>query len=229
MYTEDELLPLSGLQHLSFCERRWALVHIESIWEENRFTAEGKLLHERAHSGNVESRPGVLVRRILPIRSFQLGISGQADIVEFYPLSAGQPGITVAGHKGLWHPYPVEYKRSRDKAGSVAYRIQLCAQALCIEEMLHADVPEGAVYDGSTRHRELVQFDAALRQQVEQLTERMHELRASGLTPKARYEKKCDHCSLRNVCLPKTTGASSAQKYLKRAVRTAIADGGDEP
>jgi CRISPR-associated exonuclease Cas4 len=227
MYMEDDLLPLSGLQHLSFCERRWALVHIEAIWEENRFTAEGKLLHERAHSGDVESRPGVLVRRTLPIRSFRLGISGQTDVVEFHPSTAEQSGITVSGHKGIWCPYPVEYKRSRDKAGSTAYSVQLCAQALCLEEMLHVEVREGAVYDGNARRREVVQFSASLRQQVEQLAERMHELRTTGTTPTARYEKKCDKCSLYSACLPKTTGASSARNYLRRALQAAIADNGD--
>jgi CRISPR-associated exonuclease Cas4 len=229
MYTEDELMPLSGLQHLSFCERRWALVHIESIWEENRFTAEGKLLHERAHSGDVESRPGVLVRRTLPVRSFRLGLSGQTDIVEFYPASAEQSGTRVAGKKGFWRPYPVEYKRSRDKAGSTAYRVQLCAQALCLEEMLHTEVSEGAVYDGTARHRELILFDASLRQHVEQLAARMHELRISGKTPKVGYEKKCDSCSLYSACLPKITADSSALKYLKRAIRTSLADDGNRP
>ena len=229
MYTEDQLLPLSGLQHLSFCERRWALVHIECLWAENRFTAEGRLLHERAHSGDVESRPGVLVRRTLPIHSFALGVSGQIDILELHPMPAGQPGITLDGHRGIWHPYPVEYKRSRDKAGSFAYRNQLCAQALCLEEMLHTQVPEGAVYDASMRRRELVPFDSALRHQVQQLAQRMHELHADGSTPKARYEKKCEGCSLYDVCLPKTTGASVASRYLKRAFEASLADRGEEP
>lgn len=227
MYSEEELLPLSGLQHLSFCERRWALVHVESVWEDNRFTAEGKLLHERAHSGDVESRPGVLIRRALAIRSFRLGISGQTDVVEFLPVPDAQHGIRVSGHKAFWRPHPVEYKRSRDKAGGTAYRVQLCAQALCLEEMLHTEVPEGAVYDGSTRRREIVRFDSQLRQQVERLAARMHELRNAGATPRAQYEKKCDRCSLMPVCLPRATSTSSASRYLKRAVRVAISGEGD--
>lgn len=229
MYSEDDLLPLSGLQHMAFCERRWALVHLESIWEENRFTAEGRVLHERAHSGGVESRPGVLIRRTLRFHSFRLGITGQADIVEFHCVPEGQPGTAVEEQKGLWRPYPVEYKRSRDKAGSAAYRVQLCAQALCLEEMLHTEVPEGAVYDRTTRRRQVVPFDASLRQQVEQLAARMHELHAARTTPKAKYEKKCDSCSLHSICLPKSTWTGSAQKYLKRAVAAAIADAGDKP
>jgi CRISPR-associated exonuclease Cas4 len=125
MFAEEDLLPLSGLSHMAFCVRRWALIHIECVWEENRFTMEGRLLHEKAHSGDIESRPGVLIRRTLPVRSFRLGLSGQADIVEFHPLPAGNSGgLSLAGRKGLWQPFPVEYKRSRDKAGSRAYRLQ---------------------------------------------------------------------------------------------------------
>lgn len=225
MYTEDELLPLSGLQHLSFCERRWALVHLEAVWEENRFTAEGKLLHERAHSGDVESRPGVLIRRTLPVRSFVLGISGITDVVEFHPLAADQHGgIKFDRKKGFWRPYPIEYKRSRDKAGSFAYRLQLCAQAMCLEEMLYTEVSEGAVYDATSKRRDVVSFDAALRCEVERLSARMHELMATSVTPTARYEKKCDKCSLYPVCLPKTTGVSSASRYLRRAVQTNMDD-----
>lgn len=227
MFTEEDLLPLSGLQHMAFCERRWALVHIESIWEENRFTAEGRALHERAHSGEFQSKLGVLVRRTLRVHSFRLGLSGQTDIVEFHHLPAGQPGASLQGQEGFWRPYPVEYKRSRDKAGRSSYRIQLCAQALCLEEMLKTEVPEGAIYDRSTRHRQVVAFDTALRLEVEQLAARMHTLYVARVTPKAKYEKKCDSCSLYSICLPKSTGAPSAQKYLKRAVAAAIADTGN--
>lgn len=153
MYTEDEFLPLSGLQHLTFCERRWALVHLERQWEENVFTAEGAVLHEKAHSATIESRPGVLIRRTLPLHCCRLGLSGQADIVEFLPCDAGQQGIVFPRRKGTWRPFPIEYKRSRDKAGSDAYRIQLCAQALCLEEMLNIEVRAGAVFDGKARRR----------------------------------------------------------------------------
>lgn len=227
MYSEDDLLPLSGLQHMAFCERRWALINIESIWQENQFTAEGKTLHERAHSEEAESRPGVLIRRSLRIHSFRLGLSGQCDIVEFYKARNGQHGIQLEDKKGLWAPYPIEYKRSRDKAGSRAYRIQLCAQALCLEEMLQTEIPEGAIYDHSTRRRQTIIFDSSLRQQVESLAARMHVLNSTRTTPKAVYEKKCDSCSLYEVCLPKTTGSASARSYLKRALRAATS-GGDE-
>jgi CRISPR-associated exonuclease Cas4 len=218
MYTEEELLPLSGLQHLAFCERRWALIHLEQQWEENLFTAEGKLLHEKAHSAEIESRPEVLVRRTLPLRSFRLGISGQADIVEFLPCEAAEPGVPMPRRKGLWKPYPVEYKRTRDKHGSVAYRIQLCAQALCLEEMLQVPILEGAVFDGKAKRRDVVNFDEPLRQEVERLAARMHQILQSGKTPQAVYAKKCEGCSMKPVCLPSVVESASASRYLTRAV-----------
>ncbi len=217
-YSEDDLLPLSGLQHLAFCERRWALIHLEQQWEENLFTAEGKLLHEKAHSAEIESRPEVLVRRTLPLRSFRLGISGQADIVEFLPCEASEPGVPVPRRKGLWKPYPVEYKRSRDQHGSMAYHIQLCAQALCLEEMLHVPVPAGAVFDGKAKRRDVVNFDEPLRQEVERLAARMHQILRSGRTPQAVYAKKCEGCSMKPVCLPTVVESASASRYLSRAI-----------
>ncbi len=218
MYREEDLLPLSGLQHLAFCERRWALIHLEQQWEENLFTAEGKLLHEKAHSAEIESRPEVLVRRTLPLRSFRLGISGQADIVEFLPCEASEPGVPVPRRKGLWKPYPVEYKRSRDQHGSMAYHIQLCAQALCLEEMLHVPVPAGAVFDGKAKRRDVVNFDEPLRQEVERLAARMHQILRSGRTPQAVYAKKCEGCSMKPVCLPTVVESASASRYLSRAI-----------
>jgi CRISPR-associated exonuclease Cas4 len=219
MFTEDDLLPLSGLQHMSFCERRWALVQIEQIWENNRFTAEGNVIHEKAHSGMVESRPGVLVRRTLPLRSFRLGLCGQADIIEFHPVQGGEGGVSLEDRAGFWRPYPVEYKRSRDKAGSSAYQIQLCAQALCLEEMLEAKIPAGAVYGSSTRRRQVVEFDPALRARTEALAARMHELHRAGVTPLARYEPKCEGCSLMARCLPRLLSKPpTVARYLARAL-----------
>lgn len=219
MYAEEDLLPLSGLQHLSFCERRWALIHLEQQWEENLFTVEGKLLHEKAHSASVESRPDVLVRRTLALRSFRLGLSGQADVVEFLPCAADEPGIAIPRRAGLWHPFPIEYKRTRDKCGSIAYRIQLCAQALCLEEMLHVAVPRGAVFDGKAKRRQEIEFDAALRGAVEALAIRMHEILESRQTPPAVCAKKCESCSMNPVCLPMLANScAAASAYLHRSV-----------
>jgi CRISPR-associated exonuclease Cas4 len=223
VYSEDELLPLSGLQHMAFCERRWALVQIEDVWADNRFTAEGKALHETAHSGDIESRPGALIRRTVPIHSFRLGISGQADVVEFLPVHEGAGGIELAGRRGRWRPYTIEYKRRRDKAGSMAYRVQLCAQALCLEEMLGIAVAEGAVYDASTRRRQTVIFDDELRRLVESLAERMHELFRQKLTPPPVLKKACRSCSLFDQCLPeKINPQRSVSRYLERWLATEI-------
>jgi CRISPR-associated exonuclease Cas4 len=220
MFSEDELLPLSGLQHMTFCERRWALVHIENIWEENRFTAEGKVLHEKAHSGDIESRPGVLIRRTVALHSFRLGLSGQADIVEFVPSRPGEQGVELEGRRGCWRPYPVEYKRSKDKAGSLAYRVQLCAQALCLEEMLDVSVPEGAVFDGTTRRRQVIGFDAMLRDSVAAIAAEMHRLFSAGLTPSAVFKKACHSCSLKERCFPEAVGAlRSVQSYYQDSLR----------
>lgn len=225
MYSEEDLLPLSGLQHLTFCERRWALIHLERQWEENLFTAEGKLLHAKAHSADIESRPEVLVRRTLSLCSFRLGLSGQTDVVEFLPCAPDQPGVAIPSRKGLWRPYPIEYKRSRDKHGGSAYQVQLCAQALCLEEMLDTPVPRGAIFDGQTRHRVEVAFDPALRQRVEQLAGRMHAICESRRTPPAVYEKKCEACSMKPICLPTVAGSASAARYLRRAVSSNLRQG----
>jgi CRISPR-associated exonuclease Cas4 len=219
LYAESDLLPLSGLAHMAFCERRWALVHLEQQWADNRFTAEGNHLHEKAHSQQIESRPGVLIRRTLPLHSLRLGLTGQADIVEFEPSTAPH-AIALPGHRGRWQAFPIEYKRSRDKAGSIAYRIQLCAQAVCLEEMLSTTIPSGAVYDASKRRRELVDFSAPVRNEVERLAEQMHRLLRSGQTPAAVLKPACKGCSMAETCLPgKLDVASSVSSYMRRMLK----------
>jgi CRISPR-associated exonuclease Cas4 len=203
IYGEDDLLPLSGLQHFTFCERRWALVQVESLWAENQFTAEGRVLHDRAHSAELESRPGVLIRRTLPLRSFQLGISGQADIVEFEPVPSGQPGVAMENRSGRWKPFPIEYKRRKDRSAGSPYRIQLCAQAICLEEMLGIPVKNGAIYDGTTRRRTPVEFTPELRQSVERAAARMHELHRLRITPPPVYTAACEKCSMLELCQPR--------------------------
>jgi CRISPR-associated exonuclease Cas4 len=224
MYIEDDLLPLSGLSQLAFCERRWALLNLERQWEENLNTAEGELLHEKAHSAQIESRPGALIRRTLPLRSLRLGLSGQADVVEFLPCAAGELGVALPHRRGFWRVSPVEYKRSRDKHGEWAYRIQLCAQALCLEEMLGCIVTEGAVFDGKRKRRDQVVFDAELRQRVETLAAHMHDLLAAGCTPPPVYSKKCEGCSMKTVCAPQPLGCNRARQYLRQSVERNLKD-----
>ena len=210
-YTEDDLLPLSGLQHLAFCERQCALIHIEQAWAENLFTAEGRIMHERVHEADRgESRGDVRVEYSMPLRSLRLGLIAKADVVEFHR--------RVEEGKEVWRPYPVEYKRGRPKKANVD-KVQLCAQALCLEEMLGVEVPSGALFYGKTRHRQDVDFDADLRSETEDTARRFHRLFESGHTPKPVYEKKCDSCSMMNLCLPKTIGKDkSIERYLMDAM-----------
>jgi CRISPR-associated exonuclease Cas4 len=158
VFQEDDLLPISALQHLRFCERQWGLIHLEQQWEENRLTAEGRLLHDRVHDSGTEARPGVIVARSLHLRSLRLGLTGQADVVEFHQCREPQTGaIYLPGRAGSWRIFPVEYKRGRPKPESCD-EIQLCAQALCLEEFFEVDVISGALFYGQTRRRVEVAF-----------------------------------------------------------------------
>ncbi len=222
-YPEDELLPLSGLNHLVFCARRCALIHVEGAWDENRLTALGRNLHERTHEETVEQREGVLIRRGLLLRSLRLGLAGKADVVEFHPAVEG--GITLAGRPGRWQPYPVEYKRGKPKPDRCD-EVQVCAQAMCLEEMLGAAIPCGALYYGEPRRRTSVEFTDNLRAETERLARRLQELVRSGLTPAAVRESKCRSCSLVNLCLPSPKrGKRSARRHLQEMIRMASHDG----
>lgn len=211
VYSEDELIPISALQHLAFCERQCALIHIEQVWAENRLTAEGRVLHERVHDAGSESRPGVRTARGLRLRSLALGLTGVADVVEFLP---DDQGVAVPGLRGRWQPFPVEFKRGRPKS-DCCDDVQLCAQALCLEEMLGATIREGALFYGQPRRREDVAFDGALRGIVTTHSAKAHDLIRSGRTPPAVYAPKCESCSLFDLCKPTTAGAGkSARRYL---------------
>lgn len=222
VFTEDDLLPLSALQHLLFCERQCALIHLEQIWVENPLTAEGRQLHERVDSGVGESRGDVHLARGLPLRSLWLGLSGKADVVEMHRVLGDEPGANLPGLDGRWRAFPVEYKRGKPKSHR-ADEVQLCAQALCLEEMLGAPVPAGALFYAQTRRRLDVAFDSSLRQLTEETSARLHRLIASGTTPMPVREPKCDRCSLLEVCMPDAPG-KSARRYLANALRQAAAD-----
>jgi CRISPR-associated exonuclease Cas4 len=214
MYTEDDLLPISALQHLFFCERQCALIHIEQVWAENLFTAEGRIMHERVHTEDWESRGNVRIEYSMSLRSLRLGLIGKADVVEFHRKPVLQKAESL-----VWVPFPVEYKRGKPKKDNCD-KVQICAQALCLEEMLGVDVPNGALFYGKKRRRTDVVFDEALRQQTEDTAIRLHELIASGRTPKPVYMKKCDSCSLAKICLPKTIERKrSVKRYLSGAIR----------
>lgn len=188
MFHEDQLIAISALQHWLYCPRQCALIHVEQAWAENRFTAEGKVMHARAHDGPDESRPGVRITRGMPVRSLRLGVTGQCDIVEFH-----------ADGRVL----PVEYKRGKPKAHR-ADEVQLCAQALCLEEMLGIEVTRGALYYGERHRRTDVEFDRELRQLVEDTAATVHDCFNAGMTPLAEYDpRRCDACSLIDQCQPK--------------------------
>jgi CRISPR-associated exonuclease Cas4 len=187
MFTDDQLLPLSALQHFLFCARQTALIHLEQAWADNRFTAEGNVVHQKAHDGDDESRPGVRITRSLPVVSRRLGISGQCDIVEFH----ANGGVI-----------PVEYKRGKPKTNDTD-RVQLCAQAMCLEEMLNVKIAEGFLFYGQRKRRTVVAFDPGLRRLAVETAMALHELIAARTTPPAIYEpRKCDSCSLIDHCQP---------------------------
>ena len=214
-WQEEDWLQLSGLQHFTFCRRQWALIHVENQWAENYRTVDGHLMHEHVHNQEVrESRGGCLTVRGLAVHSEQLGISGQCDAVEFVQDPAGVP---LRGREGLWLPYPVEYKRGRPKE-HLADELQLCAQAMCLEEMLCCGVPEGALYYGEPRRRTVVQFTAGLRGQVRDSLAEMHELYQRCYTPKRKPSKACNACSLKDLCLPKLLGRKGVANYLDAAM-----------
>jgi len=221
VYDEDDLLPVSALQDITFCERRCALRHIERHWEENVATIEGQNFHERSHDAGTESRGDVRAARGLLLRSLRLGLSGKTDVVEFRLLADGEPeasGAVLPGVSGRWRPFPVEYKRGRLRHER-SYEVQLCAQALCLEEMLGVTVPEGALFYGKTARRQPVTFDEELRRDTEAASARLHELFRAGVTPKAVYVKnKCRQCSLVERCVPEVSdGKACVSGYLALA------------
>lgn len=201
---EDELIPISALNQYLYCPRRCALIHIEQIWTENLFTAEGRLMHDKVDTANRESRGDVRIEYGVPIRSLRLGLIGKADVVEFHRMDDGN-----------WVPFPVEYKRGKPKMDDCD-KVQLCAQAICLEEMLNLKINNGALFYGRTRRRENVVFDEKLRLETEGASKKVRVLIESGVTPKAEYSKKCKKCSLYELCMPKVS--RKASNYLMKAI-----------
>ncbi|HEY3391423.1 MAG TPA: CRISPR-associated protein Cas4 [Lacipirellulaceae bacterium] len=247
MYSEDQLLPISALQHLLFCERQCALIHVERQWAENRFTVEGQHLHRKAHHGRDEWRGSVRVVRSLWVRSFRLGLVGQADVVElemgegasvgvrgtvpFFFADSEKSGQSLAdSEKSGQSPAfarvtPIEYKRGRPKKND-SDRVQLCAQALCLEEMLGVTIDAGELFYGKRQRRTHVEFDEQLRTATQSAALRLHQMIASGETPPAVREKKCDRCSLFHLCLPDVTQTSrSATRFVGRQFAGHLRDG----
>ena len=215
-YQEADYLQLSGIQHFRFCRRQWALIHIEDQWVENYRTVDGTLMHQNAHDkGFQESRGDLLITRGMSVFSPTLGVSGQCDVVEFHRDPAG---ISLHGRSGTWQPYPVEYKRGRPKADR-ADELQLCGQAMCLEEMLCCTMPEGALYYGETRHRMTVLFTVELRREVQDCLRELPSLYQKHHTPRVKPTKACNACSLKDLCLPGLMRVKPASEYLQDALK----------
>ncbi len=214
MDADEELLAISGLQHIAFCERQCALIHLEQVWTENFHTAEGRLMHERVHSDESETRGDLRIVRGLPLKSRRLGLVGFADVVEFHRQDGAD--VVLPKQKGTWSVYPVEYKRGKKKKDNTD-AVQLCAQGLCLEEMLQTRIPEGSLYYGRTRSRTVVPFDERLRTETaESLAERFHRLMERGITPPPKAGPHCASCSLAEECLPDLSGSASG--YLEKMI-----------
>jgi CRISPR-associated exonuclease Cas4 len=204
---EREVIPISALQHYLYCPRQCALIHVERLWAENVHTAEGRLLHRRSEKLLSEMRRGVRTATALPLGSEQLGLSGLADVVEFHDVG------------GIQQPFPIEYKRGRPRAHR-ADEVQLCAQALCLEEMLSVPVPVGALFYGKTRRRVNVAFDTSLRTLTLEVIAFVRAQIDNGHTPPADYlAARCDACSLLDLCQPRRrTAQRDVKAWLRREI-----------
>lgn len=214
MFSDDDLLPISGLQHVVFCDRQAALIHVERIWSENVHTVEGQGAHRQVHTAGAEGRGDIRIVRGLALRSLSFGLAGIADVVEFHRAAAG---VRIPGSAGLWCPFPVEYKKGKPKRHR-ADEVQLCAQALCLEEMFSTTVAQGALFYGKTRRRKAIEIDATLRTATRSAAARFRELIEGRLTPKAEWGPKCRQCSLIDDCRPRAA-ERSARRYLAELIR----------
>lgn len=214
---EEDYLMLSGIQHFAYCKRQWALIHIEQYWAENVLTYEGRQLHEKADDPYMrEKRGDRIIARAMPLVSHRLGVYGVADVVEFHRCVEGEIGVSLPSRRGKWRPYPVEYKRGRPKPGEYDV-LQLCVQAICLEEMFECSITEGALYYGEIERRERVELAHELREQAEAMLNEMQQMLREGRTPIAAYDARCDRCSLYEGCQPKLQGKRS-NSYLERYV-----------
>lgn len=218
MYSEEELLSLSGIQHYYFCKRQWALIHIEQQWAENRATAEGKAIHENADNPFfTENRKNTFISRAIPLASYTLGFYGIADIVEF---TNSKTGVSIKDREGKWKPNIVEYKRGKPKEDERDI-VQLVSQALCLEEMLGCKLTSADFFYNETKRRTKIEITEALREQVLNLSTEMHKVYAQKLTPKAETGKRCKACSLVDICMPRLTCKKvSVANYIEKYSKT---------
>lgn len=207
MFSEDDLLPISALQHMVFCERQAALIHVERAWEDNAHTIQGKRLHDMVDEGGSESRGDVRIVRSLPLRSLELSIAGLADVVEFHRTGTS------------WRPFPVEYKKGKPKRHR-ADEVQLCAQTFCLEEMFDVTVADGSLFYGKVRRRLVVPIDETLRELTRRTILRFRWIIENRLTPPPVNDARCRDCSLVETCRPRLANRS-ASRYLASVLRQA--------
>ena len=212
--TDDDLLSISGIQHFVFCIRQWALIHIEQQWSENVLTVSGELMHQNAHDGtSTEKRGDVLISRGMPVKSRELGLTGVCDVVEFHKSS---DGALLHGHEGLFRIIPVEYKLGKPKEDDCDV-LQAAAQAMCLEEMFCTTVDEIHLYYGKTRHRLKLPMSSDIRTQVKNISREMQQYYQRRYTPNAKYSRRCNACSLKDICLPKTV-KGNVRQYIRKAL-----------
>ena len=204
-------LPISALQHLSFCKRQCALIHIERLWAENRLTIEGQHLHQKVHDSTCkEKRSNIKYLRGIDLWSSKYNIIGKADLVEIH--------YEAHSTKKMTRIIPVEYKHGKPKSNN-SDTVQLCAQALCLEEMFNMPISSGHIYYGRTHKRLIVDFDTVLLNQTQNLISELHSLIQSGITPTATYSSKCDQCSLINICMPHALKTrNTASRYIQKTL-----------
>lgn len=203
MYSDDELLALSGLQHMAYCPRQWGLIHVDHVWEDNAETLRGDFFHERVDLRGYSTRRGVRAERRVHLVSHALGLYGVADIVEF------------EGNGDSMSVLPVEYKVGSPKTSDWD-RIQVTAQAMCLEELHGVHIEAGAIFYGETRHRETFDISERLRDKVRDLSAKMHALYQRGETPGAILTAKCRRCSLREACMPEVASLDARAYWLKQ-------------
>ena len=216
MYDEDDYLLISGIQHFAFCRRQWALIHIECQWTENTYTVAGELMHTRAHDQtSTEKRGDMIVSHDMQVFSRSMQVRGKCDIVEFH---RDDKGVSLFGREGLWLPCPVEYKRGKPKSHD-ADRLQLCTQAICLEEMLMCpEIKLAYLYYGETKRREAVPLDAEMRNTVRTMFAEMRGYYDRRYTPRVKRTKSCASCSLKDLCLPKLPPEGKVSVYINKAL-----------
>lgn len=207
MYTEDDFIMLSALQHFAFCPRQCALIHQDHEWTDSYLTKKGDLFHQRVDSYRTEKRKDIVTEFSLPIHSFELGLSGKTDIVEFY----------YSGNK-IIKIIPIEYKLGKIKKDSID-EVQLCAQALCLEEMTAITIPLGYFYYGRERRRTEILLSPELRKETKKISAEIHALLQSEILPQPKKGPHCRACSLREVCRPDLFGRkTSVGNYIDRFI-----------